>query len=56
MVSDIHNNLFSKKFKVLANINQNIILAESLEPMGTGKPVGKLLKNFISENIEGVKK
>ena len=40
----------------VAEFNPNIVLAEPPELIGTGKQVGKLLENFISETISRVKK
>ena len=40
----------------VAQLNPNIVLAEPPQLIGTGKPVGKLLKDFISETIDLVKK
>ena len=40
----------------VAQLNPNIVLAEPPQLIGTGKPVGKLLKDFISETINLVKK
>jgi triosephosphate isomerase (TIM) len=40
----------------VAQFNPNIILAEPPELIGTGKQVGKLLSDFISETIIKVKK
>jgi len=40
----------------VAQLNPNIVLAEPPQLIGTGKPVGKLLKDFISETIALVKK
>lgn len=40
----------------VAQLNPNIVLAEPPQLIGTGKPVGKLLEDFISETIDLVKK
>ncbi|PIU29031.1 MAG: triose-phosphate isomerase [Candidatus Hydromicrobium americanum] len=40
----------------VAQLNPNIVLAEPPQLIGTGKPVGKLLKDFISETVALVKK